>query len=88
VSTRRPEGDSRTVGQLPAGSIFGEIGLLHRVPRTATVTAEEACSLLRIDGDDFLDALSSDPLEALVQDLARRRLAETQPPSVNLEPVV
>lgn len=88
VWTRRPDGGGRTVGQLRAGSIFGEIGVLQRVPRTATVTAEEACSLLRIDGDDFLEALSSDPLAALVQDLARRRLAETQPPSADLEPAV
>ena len=87
ASTRGPSGGARTVGKLPAGSIFGEIGLLHRVPRTATVTADEACTLLRVDGDDFLEALSLDPLMALVEDLARRRLDETQPPSLNLEPV-
>jgi hypothetical protein len=40
------------------GEAFGEIGLLRRIPRTATVTAETPCTLLRIPGEDFLRLVS------------------------------
>jgi MFS family permease len=40
------------------GDAFGEIGLLRRVPRTATVTATSPCILLRIPGEDFLELVS------------------------------
>lgn len=33
---------------------FGEIGLLEKIPRTATVTAASSCKLLRTSGEDFL----------------------------------
>ncbi len=39
---------------MAAGDFFGEIGLLKGVPRTATVTTTEPCTLLRIEGDVFL----------------------------------
>jgi predicted MFS family arabinose efflux permease len=42
------------VGQLHEGEYFGEIGLLHRIPRTATVTAVTDCDLWRVPGDTFL----------------------------------
>ena len=35
---------------MAAGDFFGEIGLLKGVPRTATVTSTEPCTLLRIEG--------------------------------------
>jgi CRP-like cAMP-binding protein len=50
--------------QLPtvnAPSYVGELGLVHGVPRTATVRTREPSELLRIDGDTFLDALNSAP---------------------------
>jgi predicted MFS family arabinose efflux permease len=42
------------VGELEDGDYFGEIGLLHRIPRTATVTAATACELWRMPGETFL----------------------------------
>jgi MFS family permease len=46
----------RTMG---ADEVFGEIGLLARVPRTATVTAEGEGRLLTLEGRDFLDLVTT-----------------------------
>src|SRR5947209_17892638 len=43
----------RKVGSIPAGSFFGEMSLLDRGPRTATVTAELPTRLVVITAKDF-----------------------------------
>jgi CRP-like cAMP-binding protein/predicted MFS family arabinose efflux permease len=53
--------DGRRVAALGPGGSFGEIALLHDMPRSATVTAREDLDLVAIDRADFLGALSSDP---------------------------
>jgi len=63
----------RWVAALGAGDWFGELGLLEGVPRTATVTASEPCTLLRIDGDAFVDSLSAAPLASTALEGARTR---------------
>ena len=49
----------RTMGP---GEVFGEIGLLRGVPRTATVTAATDGRLLALDGADFLQLVNAGPL--------------------------
>jgi CRP-like cAMP-binding protein len=44
-----------------AAEFFGEIGLLSRVPRTATVTALSDCTLVALEGAAFLELVESGP---------------------------
>jgi len=62
-----------TVATLPAGSWFGELGLLEGIPRTATVRTTERSRLLRIDGEAFLAALTAAPLASTALEGARAR---------------
>ncbi|MEO6350417.1 MAG: cyclic nucleotide-binding domain-containing protein, partial [Candidatus Limnocylindrales bacterium] len=56
------EGQGDTVlRQMGSGEFFGEIGLLSRVPRTATVTAESDGSLIALDREAFLELVESGP---------------------------
>jgi CRP-like cAMP-binding protein len=75
----------RTLGP---DSYFGEIGLLGHVPRTATVTAASACTLLRIGGNDFLDALTAFSASPSLLASAQTRLALTHPSSQALAPLL
>jgi MFS family permease len=78
--TARGEGDSekrlRTMGP---ETYFGEIGLLERIPRTATVIAEAPTRCYRIDGDEFLGALTETPPATSLLEGARTRLALSHP---------
>jgi MFS family permease len=68
-------------------SYAGEIGLLGGVRRTATVTAASDCRVLRIGGQEFLDALTTLSASPSLLEGARARLAVTHPSSRALEPV-
>ena len=46
------------VGDLNDGDYFGEIGLLHKIPRTATVTASIDSELWRMPGEMFLQLVN------------------------------
>lgn len=75
VSKRSPDGAS-FLAELGPGDYFGEIGLLQRVPRTATVRALEACKLYRVDGSQFLGAVNGAPtMGASLMEGAAARLA-------------
>jgi CRP-like cAMP-binding protein len=77
-------GDPQWLRTLEPGSYFGEIGLLGRVPRTATVTANADCTLLRVSGDDFIDALTNLSASPSLLEGARTRLSITHPTSTVL----
>jgi len=66
------------VGELTEGHYFGEIGLLHKIPRTATVTADADCELYRMPGESFLRLLNEGASQSasLVNNL-QARLAST-----------
>ncbi|KHK96376.1 hypothetical protein LK09_15460 [Microbacterium mangrovi] len=67
--------DDRHLRTESAGDVFGEIGLLRDVPRTATVRAETDTVLLTLSRDDFLELVSSDDaVRGNAQELATRRL--------------
>jgi CRP-like cAMP-binding protein len=51
----------RRVARLGAGSYVGEIALLSRSPRTATVVASTPLRVLAIAGRDFVELLDSIP---------------------------
>lgn len=65
------DGEQRT--ELFPGDGFGEIAVLHRVPRSASVVAETTCRLLTISGDELRAAAAW--RSGLVAELA------TAPPS-------
>ena len=74
----------RRVGVIEAGGIVGELSMLHRAPRNATVVAESALEVAILSRRDFLALLEKSPsinrkilesLAARVQDLDARSLA-------------
>jgi MFS family permease len=69
----------RELAVLGAPAYFGEIGVLARIPRTATVTAVSACRCEQIDGDALIDALTTVPPSSSLMENARSRLALTHP---------
>jgi MFS family permease len=74
------EGQREVVGRLGDGDYFGEIGLLHSVPRTATVSAVRDSVLYRIRGADFLAAVSNMPgTKLLLHEGTAARLAAWRP---------
>jgi hypothetical protein len=83
VKSRGETGVEEHIRVMEPGTYFGEIGLLERIPRTATVTALEECELYRIEGDAFLDALATSSATPSLLAGARTRLARTHP---SLEP--
>lgn len=64
---------ARRLAALPAGSWFGELGLLEGIPRTATVVTTAKSTLLRIEGEAFLGALTAAPLASSALEGARAR---------------
>jgi predicted MFS family arabinose efflux permease len=72
-------GASRPIRTMTAPAYFGEIGVLERIARTATVTAAGSVRALRIDGEALRDALTASPASSSLMENARSRLALTHP---------
>ena len=71
--------DGSTVATMTAPDFFGEIGLLQRRARTATVVAVSDAVLLRVSAADFLDAVSARPAVTPLAAALDRRLATALP---------
>jgi MFS family permease len=72
-------GAERHLRTMVAPTYFGEIGVLRRIPRTATITARVDCRCDRIDGEALVEALTSAPPSTSLMENARSRLAVTHP---------
>jgi MFS family permease len=72
-------GTVQTLGTLTPPSYFGEIGLLEQRPRTATVKAVTQCSVYRINGADFVQAMTVASLSPAALGRVQARLARTHP---------
>jgi CRP-like cAMP-binding protein len=71
--------DGHARPSLSEGEGFGEIALLHSVPRTATITAATAGRLLVVRSSDFLAAVTgSEDGHALAREIAASRVARDQ----------
>jgi MFS family permease len=67
----------RQIGELGPGEGFGEIALLHAMPRTATVTAIAPTTLYSIARPDFLEAIAGPTSAAVANRVAAEHLART-----------
>ena len=88
--TAQVVGDGRAIASLGPGDSFGEIALLRRVPRTATVSAVDELRLESLRGDRFLALMTGSPrghaatsahVDEMLDRFAPRPGAERRPPS-------
>jgi MFS family permease len=83
VRVESPDGETRALPDVTAPGYVGELGLLHRAPRSATVTTADDCRLLRIPGEQFLGALEDAQPSPTMIGRASVRLARTSPAAVD-----
>lgn len=70
--------DGKPIAELHDGEVFGELALLHDVPRTATVIAATPTELWKLNRDAFMFAVTGTPeCYQMTTSVAKRRLEET-----------
>lgn len=69
-----PNGERRLLTTVPAGSVFGEMGLMTGAPRSATVVAKSDVECYRLDKSGFEDIIRARPelAESMAHILATR----------------
>jgi CRP-like cAMP-binding protein len=78
VTTRTPAGVSVSLTTLQRGAFFGEVAMLTKMPRTATVTALTDVSVVRFDKADIERVLSRNPsAQRLLQTMIEGRAKDT-----------
>jgi CRP-like cAMP-binding protein len=72
--------DGKRVGTLSAGDFFGELALVSKIPRTATVTASTDVRALVVVDRDFRRLLHDEPSVAVK---VMEAMAERMPPDAH-----
>jgi MFS family permease len=81
ISVAEADGTTRDLPAVDAPGYVGELGLMHRAPRSATVVAATDCELFRIPGEEFLAALEgAQPSQTMIS-RADVRIARTAQPT-------
>jgi CRP-like cAMP-binding protein len=77
ITLQGTEGPSRPLATVQAGEIFGEMAVLERQPRSATVVASESCVLLEVAGEEIRHLLEAHPeMEVKLYTVVRDRLRQ------------
>jgi small-conductance mechanosensitive channel len=74
IMWQAPDGQKRQIGVIPAGAVFGEMGLMTGAPRSTTVVATADVECYRLDKSGFEDIIRARPelAEAMSHILAER----------------
>lgn len=63
ILIEKPDGSAQSVGTRGKGAMIGEMSLVDKAPRSATIKAIEDCKLLEITAEDFTRRLANaDPV--------------------------
>ncbi len=77
VALRGASGPSTSLAVMHAGDIFGEMAVLERKPRSATVLAKEDCVLLELAGDPLRKLMEVYPeMQVKLYTIARDRMKQ------------
>jgi len=80
VTLQGPDGQPSPLAVLKAGDFFGEVAVLERRPRSATVTATKRCRLLEIKGEECRSLLAAHPdMRSKVYAKMNERLGQPSP---------
>jgi len=77
--TALQDGQPVVLRRMTAPDYFGEIGLIHGVPRTATVTATDPADLWKVPAEVFLSAVAEAGVSGALSDTMRVRFETTAP---------